>query len=682
MSLVPYTITALELNQADATASGKQVVVGASCSMFIQPADTVVLLYDDAAAGNGSTAKTTGANGQVNVFIQPGSYRIVANSISRFVQVGQNEAITTVGLIASTGIYPADTIINTIGYDNVFDKGQGPWVQTGVTGETVSQSPVQLDDILLNDGNGNQWKLIVSDGVVLSSQVGAPSNGTSDDTAYIRAASKGGNVLLGALSRIGALVLAEGSSLKGIEKGSTVKCNNGAGIINVFYPVVSGENLLSLCSNIIFIATAVGGTCIKTQSGAGLSLTNKPRYIFDSLLFRGTTLGSSASVWQYDQGWEKCLSVGDTFLTEINSMKVYGTYNIEVDQATSPEDTGIYLDGLQSVRAVRITNYQTSDVKYSLDIGNNVTSAWLTGFDFSRGHSPIISSHTGNSSELQLLNGYANGQYLGIGLNKRSWAFINNVNVTRHPNGFDHSSPWTGVDLGGDFNDGTISNMRILDAGTWSNVGVRTAVACNDVLRSKFSKITCDSANGNLDFGFDLQNSSVDNIFNGCVFDDVDVFWNFGAGSSDITVGSYEFRGTPVKHFAFDATLTPNKIYADFRLFGFGSTLKTNETNLETQIRLQRVTGQRWDVKVATNDDFIVRDTTATENRMEIPAGLALIKFGGQIRPTTDTAVDNGSASFMWRDTFSKDFISKSPDGTLYRLTAPNGGGTATWTAV
>jgi hypothetical protein len=164
MSLIPYTITALELNQADATASGKQVVVGASCSMFIQPADTVVLLYDDAAASNGSTAKTTGTNGQVTVYIQPGSYRVVANGISRYVQVGQNNEITTTELIASTGIYPADTVINTTGFTASADLGNGGWKQNGVTGETPSQSPSQIFistgvGNLLNDGNGNQWSL-------------------------------------------------------------------------------------------------------------------------------------------------------------------------------------------------------------------------------------------------------------------------------------------------------------------------------------------------------------------------------------------------------------------------------------------------------------------------------------------------------------------------------------------
>ena len=104
MSLVGYTITAFELNQADATASGKQVVVGASCSMFLQPADTAVLLYDNAAGSNGSTAKTTGVNGQVNVYIEPANYRLVTNSISRFVQVGM-----TVGTAATADVTSSST---------------------------------------------------------------------------------------------------------------------------------------------------------------------------------------------------------------------------------------------------------------------------------------------------------------------------------------------------------------------------------------------------------------------------------------------------------------------------------------------------------------------------------------------------------------------------------------------
>jgi hypothetical protein len=87
MSLVAYTITALELNQSDATASGKQVVIGASCSMYSQPSDLAVTLYDDAARSNGSTAKSTGVNGQVTVYIEAGDYRLATNSVSRYITV-------------------------------------------------------------------------------------------------------------------------------------------------------------------------------------------------------------------------------------------------------------------------------------------------------------------------------------------------------------------------------------------------------------------------------------------------------------------------------------------------------------------------------------------------------------------------------------------------------------------
>ena len=82
MSLVPYTITALERDVADADASGKQIIVGATCSMFIQPANTAALLYDDAAGSNGSTAKVTNASGQVVVFVEAGTYIVSVNGVA------------------------------------------------------------------------------------------------------------------------------------------------------------------------------------------------------------------------------------------------------------------------------------------------------------------------------------------------------------------------------------------------------------------------------------------------------------------------------------------------------------------------------------------------------------------------------------------------------------------------
>jgi hypothetical protein len=104
MSLIAYTITALELNQSDATTSGKQVVIGASCSMYIQPADTAVLLYDNAAGSNGSTAKSTGADGQVTVYIESGDYRVSTNSVSRYITVTSIASLPTFGTAATADV--------------------------------------------------------------------------------------------------------------------------------------------------------------------------------------------------------------------------------------------------------------------------------------------------------------------------------------------------------------------------------------------------------------------------------------------------------------------------------------------------------------------------------------------------------------------------------------------------
>jgi hypothetical protein len=81
MSLVPYTITALERDVVDADASGKNIISGATCSMFIQPANTAALLYDDSAGSNGSTAKVTNASGQVVVFVEAGTYIVSVNGV-------------------------------------------------------------------------------------------------------------------------------------------------------------------------------------------------------------------------------------------------------------------------------------------------------------------------------------------------------------------------------------------------------------------------------------------------------------------------------------------------------------------------------------------------------------------------------------------------------------------------
>ena len=133
MALVPYTITVIERDTADAAISGKQVVVGAVCSMFLQPTDTAALLYDDAEGNGGSTAKTTNANGQVTVYVDAGDYRVSVNGNDSFISLlaggtGVVETVTETQTLAAaqTVVTLADvTTTSTAFYIN------GPSVDNG-----------------------------------------------------------------------------------------------------------------------------------------------------------------------------------------------------------------------------------------------------------------------------------------------------------------------------------------------------------------------------------------------------------------------------------------------------------------------------------------------------------------------------------------------------------------------
>ncbi len=155
MALVPYTITALAESDAVGT-DGKNIVAGAVCSMYSQPSDTVVTLYDDAAGSNGSTSKVTGANGQVVVYVDPGSYRVSVNAVDSYTLVGA-EKQTTLELINSTRTYQTGDTITTSGFTTAGDGGGAQWLATATTGQTPSQTPADRVSAELVDGSGRLW---------------------------------------------------------------------------------------------------------------------------------------------------------------------------------------------------------------------------------------------------------------------------------------------------------------------------------------------------------------------------------------------------------------------------------------------------------------------------------------------------------------------------------------------
>lgn len=127
--------------------------------------------------------------------------------------------LTTTELIASTSVYAADVVLLTSGF-SVSGSGSGSWKQNGITGQIPSQSPAQIINGLLNDGNGNQWELVSENPT--PEMLGAVTGGLVDDTLPIRANIK---------------MLAEGAYSKGV----TFK----KGVSYLFYGFVIDGNIYS-----------------------------------------------------------------------------------------------------------------------------------------------------------------------------------------------------------------------------------------------------------------------------------------------------------------------------------------------------------------------------------------------------------------------------------------------------
>jgi len=65
---------------------------------------------------------------------------------------------TTVSMIAASNL-PLNSLVRSEGYTTSNDGGSAPWKHNGVTGQTISQSPIQLNAPLFNDVNGDQFAM-------------------------------------------------------------------------------------------------------------------------------------------------------------------------------------------------------------------------------------------------------------------------------------------------------------------------------------------------------------------------------------------------------------------------------------------------------------------------------------------------------------------------------------------
>jgi len=84
MAFYPITITAIALTDSAGIGGDGNVISGASVSLYTAvTGGSAITLYDNSAGANGSTAKTTDANGQVTVFVVEGVHFVSINGGTR-----------------------------------------------------------------------------------------------------------------------------------------------------------------------------------------------------------------------------------------------------------------------------------------------------------------------------------------------------------------------------------------------------------------------------------------------------------------------------------------------------------------------------------------------------------------------------------------------------------------------
>lgn len=123
MSLVPYTVTALQRDVADAALTGKQVISGAVITMTNNPSGTAVVMYDNAASGGGATSKITGSDGTVVVWVEPAKYNLTINGTTTQITVAVDGATLGTSSTADVTTSATDT---TAG--RVTKVGDGGWL--------------------------------------------------------------------------------------------------------------------------------------------------------------------------------------------------------------------------------------------------------------------------------------------------------------------------------------------------------------------------------------------------------------------------------------------------------------------------------------------------------------------------------------------------------------------------
>ena len=221
--------------------------------------------------------------------LQPG------NSVN-FSQYGVSGAgVQTTSKLISTfsGEVPVDTVIETLGYTTEGDGGGASWKKTAATG-TVSQSPAQLGDALLNDASGNQWTYIGSK--LVPEQLGGVGDGVFDNRLVLLACfSVGRDVYIAADKNYLALInsaaeklnFRDGLTLSGV---GTITLKNSSAIYMEFIGVHQSNITID---GVKFVGDIFAGTSgfFFTPGGFGSSTTDNVRFLNGGIDLQNTVVG-------------------------------------------------------------------------------------------------------------------------------------------------------------------------------------------------------------------------------------------------------------------------------------------------------------------------------------------------------------------------------------------------------
>lgn len=177
MSYYPVPLTALAESDDDGT-GGKNIVAGAVVTATDLSLATA-LLYDDASGSNPATSKTTGSNGQVNVFLPRGVYLISLNGgTPKQVKVGSDVSrtgadsygvdVTTSGANTGATFYPVSRTRGT-SLSGSPTSGVASLSESSINNDAINAKDAIAGefintyvDHIFNGGNGGRSGLRVS----------------------------------------------------------------------------------------------------------------------------------------------------------------------------------------------------------------------------------------------------------------------------------------------------------------------------------------------------------------------------------------------------------------------------------------------------------------------------------------------------------------------------------------